>query len=330
MIAEVARTEPLIAAAALDGLERYQQATRPHRRWPDVPGEAIGRAQLYRYRGDGPPVLLVPSVINPPFVLDMAADNSLARALADAGFAAHLLIWGNPGPVDRDEGLAEHVERYLLPAIERLGPDVQLVGHCLGGTLSLGAGAFGKVASVATIAAPWDFDAYSGAMHVRLARLWEHHRRALAVVGLVPLELLQTAFWALDSDRTVRKFARLADPALAKSALANFVALEDWANQGAPLPYAAGAGLFEELFGANATAKGEWRIAGKRIGRRLDHVPSLHFASTSDRIVPLSSVPGWGERCEVAAGHIGMVLGRSAREMLWRPLIDWLGAHARG
>ncbi len=215
-----------------------------------------------------------------------------------------------------------------MPAIERLGPDVQLVGHCLGGTLALGAGAVGRVASVATIAAPWDFDAYSGAMRIRLARLWDHNRRALDVVGLVPLELLQTAFWALDPDRNVRKFARLADPALAPAALANFVALEDWANQGAPLPYAAGAGLFEDLFGANMTAKGEWRIAGQRVGPRPDQPPSLHFASTSDRIVPLASLPDWGERREVLSGHIGMVVGRSAPDTLWRPLIEWLGSHA--
>lgn len=328
MVAQVARGDPVFAAAALDGLQRYQQAPRSQEQWPGVPGEAIGRAGLHCYRADGPLVLLVPSVINPPFVLDMAPDNSLAKTLVDAGFAVHLLTWGTPAPADRDEGLAAHVERYLLPAIERLGPDVQLVGHCLGGTLALGAGAVGKVASVATIASPWDFDAYSGAMRVRLARLWEHNRRALDIGGLVPLELLQTAFWALDPERIVHKFARLADPALTPKAFANFVALEDWANGGAPLPYAAGADLFEVLFGANATAKGEWRIAGKPVSLRPDHVPSLHFASTSDRIVPLASVPDWGERREVASGHIGMVVGRSAPDTLWRPLIDWLGGHA--
>jgi len=328
MVAEVARNDAAIAAAALDGLQRYQQAPRSSERWPDVPGKAIGRAQLHCYRGDGPPVLLVPSLINPPRVLDMAADNSLARALADAGFGVHLLTWGTPSRSDAGDGLSEHVERYLLPAIERLGGSVQLVGHCLGGTLALGAGAVAPVASIVTIAAPWDFSAYPGTMRVRLDRLWQHSRHALESVGLVPLELLQTAFWALDPDRTVAKFARLADPQLDPAMLANFVALEDWANGGDPLPYAAGAGLFDDLFEANAPANGDWRVAGKRIDRRPDHVPSLHFASTSDRIVPLAAVPDWGERRDVAPGHIGMVVGRSAPETLWQPLIAWLGAHA--
>jgi polyhydroxyalkanoate synthase len=328
MVAEVARSDAATAAAALDGLQRYQQAPRPPERWPEDAGEAIGRARLHRYRGDGPPVLLVPSLINPPRVLDMAADNSLARALADAGFGVHLLTWGPPSRGDAGDGLAEHVERYLLPAIARLGGSVQLVGHCLGGTLALGAAAVAPVASVATIAAPWNFDAYPGTMRVRLARLWQHNRHALEGVGLVPLELLQTAFWALDPERTVAKFARLADPHIAPDMLANFVALEDWANGGDPLPYAAGADLFEALFAANAPAKGAWQVAGQRIAGRPDDVPSLHFASTSDRIVPLAAVADWGERRDVDAGHIGMVVGRSARRQLWRPLIDWLGSHA--
>ena len=57
---------------------------------------------------------------------------------------------------------------------------------------------------------------------------------------------------------------------------------------------------------------------GQSFDNRLDIV------STSDRIVPAASAAGAGERLELAAGHVGMMIGGRAEEMLWRPLAGWL------
>ncbi|NCP11318.1 MAG: alpha/beta hydrolase [Sphingomonadales bacterium] len=324
LVRDLARTDPALAAAALAGLERYQQAPRRPADWPAVPGEAIGRARLYRYADAGIPVLLVPSIINPPFVLDLAADNSLARWLARRGFAVHLLDWGTPGAEHRDETLAAHVEAYLLPAMQRLGGDVRLVGHCLGGTLALAAAAIGEARGVATLAAPWDFSAYPDARRADLAALWEANRSAADRLGVVPVETLQPAFWSLDPQRTAAKFARLADRAMPQAAFDTFVLIEDWANGGAPLPFAAGRDLFEAMIGGNAPQSGSWTVAGRSIPARIEAPASLHFRSTGDRIVPAAAIPDFGRIVDNASGHIGMVVGRDARRAMWQPLADWL------
>ena len=57
--------------------------------------EAHGAA-LRDYGGEGRPVLFVPSLINPPNVLDMG-DRSLLRWLAGQGRRVLLLDWGWPG-----------------------------------------------------------------------------------------------------------------------------------------------------------------------------------------------------------------------------------------
>ena len=78
--------DPARMKAALAGLRRYQEAERPP---PPPPMPALAQAHgatLRDYGGDGPPVLFVPSLINPPNVLDMG-DRSLLRWLAAGGAA---------------------------------------------------------------------------------------------------------------------------------------------------------------------------------------------------------------------------------------------------
>src|SRR5215218_1871339 len=58
-------------AGALAGLRRYQEAPRAE---PLAPPPAVAErlgAMLRDYGGSGPPVLFVPSLINPPSILDL-------------------------------------------------------------------------------------------------------------------------------------------------------------------------------------------------------------------------------------------------------------------
>jgi polyhydroxyalkanoate synthase len=59
-------------------------------------------------------------------------------------------------------------------------------------------------------------------------------------------------------------------------------------------------------------------------------LPALAMVPAADRIVPPKSALGLAERlpqCETmtpAAGHIGMMVGGSARAKVWDPLDAWL------
>ena len=54
--------------------------------------------------------------------------------------------------------------------------------------------------------------------------------------------------------------------------------------------------------------------------------PLLNLVSTRDRIVPAGAAPQVGERLDIDAGHVGMIVGSRARALLWEPLRDWLKA----
>jgi polyhydroxyalkanoate synthase len=136
------------------------------------------------------------------------------------------------------------------------------------------------------------------------------------------MEVLQAAFWSLDPERTVSKFAKFAtlDPASADAR--RFVQLEDWANQGEPLPCAAAAELMEQFFGADCPGSGGWAIAGTAITDRIA-VPRLHFTAAHDRITPAAAAPA-GNTVEIASGHVGMIVGTS-RAKLHAALKAFLG-----
>lgn len=311
--------------AALAGLRRYQAAPRGDDR-PERPVVArAGRAALRDGGGAGArTVVLVPSMINPPDVLDLSRERSLIDFLAAAGFRPLLVDWGGPGRDGRDLSLAGHVETLLLPLLAGLPGPAALVGYCLGGTLATAAAALRPVAGLALIASPWRFACYPAATLAALAEFWEQAAAPADALGLLPMEVLQAVFWRLDPARTIAKYERLGREAPDARALAEFVRLEDWANDGPPLPFATARELFDDLFGGDATGDGRWRVAGRRIDPAAIAAPVLDIASTTDRIVPAAAALGRGERIALELGHVGMVVGRQAEARLWTPLARWL------
>ena len=323
MLRSETAASPERTAAVLKGLRRYQEADRGRPRRLPPARFRKRRARLRDYGGDGRPVVFVPCLSSPPFVLDLTPETSLVRWIADAGFHAWLVDWGTTDPRDREMDVAAHVGRVLEPLLAKLPEPPLLVGYCLGGTMALAAASRMKVAALATIAAPWRFAGY-GAAAADIGALWKAAEPGCHQLGLVPMEVLQTGFWRLDPRRTIAKFEAFAGMEAERAAM--FVALEDWANAGEPLTYAAGAELFEQMVGEDRPGRGEWRVGGARVGPGMIDCPSIEYVSLTDRIVPAATAAGLAERRDLGAGHVGMIVGGGARRQLWEPLRDWLRA----
>lgn len=313
-------------AAVLAGLAAYQAAHRPQPRRPMPVVARAGRAVLRDYGGAGPPAVFVPSLINPPLILDMPYRRSLLRWLARQGVRPLLVDWGEPTPRDGAQDMAQHIEDMLIPLLRSIGEPAALAGYCLGGTMALAAAAAVPVRGLALIAAPWRFSGFGAAALERIDQQWHAAQPTCERLGLVPMEVLQAGFWQLDPARTIAKYERFGrlppDSAAAKS----FVAMEDWANAGAPLTYAAGRQIFDDLFSADLPGRGRWRVAGVIADPTAPPCPAVEFVSLTDRIVPAASAAGFADRRELALGHVGMMVGSSAKSALWQPLADWLTA----
>jgi polyhydroxyalkanoate synthase len=325
LVRKVSETDPELARAALTGLKNYERTTRDSAP-PLKPEIARVRGSCIRdHGGSGPLVLLVPSLINPPRILDLDPEVSLTSAIVRMGRRALLLDWGSAN--DRHElDVAGHIEHLLLPLLRSIDEPVSLIGYCLGGTMTIAAANLAPVKRVVTLAAPWRFADYPEASRKALDYMWQHSKAASNSLGALPMEVLQAAFWSLDPQRTVKKFAEFGqlDPTSADAR--RFVALEDWANEGEPLPFAAARELIEDLFAGDRPGSGSWTIAGRNLTDRLT-VPTLHVLAGLDRIAPAATAPA-GDRVTIATGHVGMIVG-SARAELHAALRGFLDSACR-
>ena len=311
-------------ARALAGVRAYQQAKRPPPRERKPIVARAGRAVLRTFGGAGPGVVVIPSLINPPDVLDLAPGASLLEWLAGEGFAVFMVDWGEPTPADRELDLGDHAGRLLLPLLADFRETPHLVGYCLGGTLAIALAALRPAASLALIATPWRFAGFPESARSAVLTLWAQAEPLADRFGMLPLEVLQAAFWQLDPARTIGKFELFStfDPLSAQAAA--FIRLEDWANSGAPLPLAAARQLAGGFFGADLPGEGGWRVGSGTVDPHALGIPILDIVSATDRIVPAASACGAGVGMTLAEGHVGMVVGRRAKAALWEPLARWL------
>jgi len=332
------------------GIEAY----RRHTYCRDVEDPAVlwtdGSTRLLDYGGvEGAveprmTVLFAPSLVNRGYVLDLSAKRSMVRWMACNGIRPLLIDWGAPGEAERDFTLDDYILGRLGAAMDEAltlsrghtGDRIGLVGYCMGGDLALASAQRRQsdLSALALLATPWDFHGGSGLQGSLFAAAKDSLDAVISGFGELPVDILQTFFASLDPALGLRKFRRFAelDPAGAKAA--EFVALEDWLNDGVALTAAVARTCLIEWYGENSTAMGKWLIGGEAVDPAAIDLPTLVAAPAADRIVPPESarpladlIPG-AELMTPPSGHIGMVVGSKAEEGLWRPLTNWLLARA--
>lgn len=352
---EIAREIARRLSATIDGLEMWQ--AHPFRRaladppaiWRDGSSRLLDFGQAPEATApDGPPVLVVPSLINKAYVLDLVPGRSLLRWMAAQGLRPVLMDWGVPGSAEAGFDLDAYGTRRLVPALDHLRRDAgrppAVLGYCMGGTLAVGlaARAPGDVGCLATIGAPWDFASTRGiAGSFRAMIRAEGPQRTEGLLdglgealGLVPVSLFQMLFALVNPMQAALKFRKLArlDPDGAAAEL--FVALEDWLADGVPMPVGAAKDLLLGWQIRNTTAAGTWRFLGGTVDPRAVARPALVFCGQGDTIAPptlaeplVAAIPG-ARLLRPRTGHVGMVVGSAARAEVWRPLAEFVRTHA--
>lgn len=281
-----------------------------------------------------PIVLVVPSLINRAYILDLKPQKSLMRFLATQGLRPLLLDWGEPGRIERRFTLTDYVAGRLERAIAAVGRPVILAGYCMGGLLALAAALRqpGRLRGLALLATPWDFHAPDPARARAVAALLPALEPAMVTTDLLGTDLIQMLFACLAPYETPVKYRHFAKLSPASASAELFVALEDWLNDGVPLAAPVARACLGEWYGENTPARGEWTIAGAAVDPRALTCPSFTAIPSRDRIVPPESALALAARLRAphihrpAAGHIGMAAGRRAETELWQPLAAWCGS----
>ena len=245
--------------------------------------------------GQGRPVLFVPSLVNRAYILDLSERRSFLRWLAGQGLRPLLLDWGEPGEAERRFDLSDYIAGRLVRALDAMvaltGGPMPMVGYCMGGLLAVAAAERrpAAVTAITALATPWDFHT-DDAEQVRLkAALITALRPWLSLWGEMPVDMLQALFTSLDPLLAAKKFTAFGRFDTSSRRAVDFVALEDWLNDGVPLPIGVAIECIGGWYGDNSPARGAWQISGRPVRPERIAVPSLHVIPSQDRIVPPES-----------------------------------------
>lgn len=339
-----------VTTEARNRLQQFTRGVRKYRRAPRTarPSEPPvvwreGSTRLLDYGAvpeatnpNGPVVLVIPSLVNRFWILDLDQDQSFLRALAARGLRPLVIDWDAPRAEETAFTLADYIagrlSRALDAAIALNGGPVALAGYCMGGLLSLALAQLrlGDVRALALMATPWDFHIAYGDLVRVLAGMMPRLEDTVAKAGVLPVDMMQAMFAALDPYMTPAKFRRFAAMDLDTLAAKRFVQLEDWLNDGVVLAGPVALECFRDWHLKNTPPRGEWIVGGEAIRPEKITCPALVVVPEQDHIVPPASCRALadglphGDVLSVDAGHIGLVSAGRAHEALFEPLADWL------
>ena len=341
--ARLAAAPEAVGQAALRRLLAFQAAierycSHPYRRAAeDRPVIArSGAARLISYGEGERTVLVVPSLVNRHYVCDLSGRRSFARWFTARGWRVLLVDWGSPGEREREFDCTAYIQRVLEPFARKAAQVSQrppvIVGYCMGGLLALATALRARTAfaGLALLAVPWDFHSGGASQARRLSFAGSAFADMLAGSGEMPVDALQTCFYALDPMLTPRKFLAFGELEPGSEEERAFVELEDWVNDGVPLAAPVARECFAGWYGRNDPMLGQWRIGGDPVKPEAATLPAWVVVPAGDRIVPPASALALARALPDAVirrprlGHIGLMASKAAARRVWRPLLAWM------
>ncbi len=306
---------------------------------------------LYRYRAKRParearPMLVVPSLVNRPWIMDLLEDESFVRAMQARGFAVYMLEWGEPNPGQKHLSLDRYVRGYLGRAVKRVlrdsGADsLALAGYCLGGTLALLYTAIDHgrtVSALVSMVSPVDFHDHG------LLSWWarkEHFDvdRVVDAYGNVPSEFFASSFPWLVPTGNLRKARTVYEKKDDRDFLLRFLALDVWLTDNVAFPGQCYREVIRHGYQENVLVeRREWPLDGGPARLSDVKVPVFAMAAGYDHVAPGASCERirdllpTGVPCKtriVPTGHLGIALGKDLKGTptpeYWDEIAGFLG-----
>jgi polyhydroxyalkanoate synthase len=289
------------------------------------------------------PVFLCLPLINRAYILDLRPGASFVEFLLSRGHEVFLLDWGIWGPEDRHVDITALVTRYVPRALREAsrlaGAPVTLLGYCIGGVLAacyLALHPSDPVKNLVLFTTPIDF-ADAGKFGKWTARGIFPIEKLCATFDTVPGELVGLGANLLNPASSylgtyLQLYQRMREPGFDA---AGWQAMYRWVNEGTPFPSAAYYQWITEFYQDNRLARDRLEMDGRPVRLSAITVPFLNVAATADTIAPRPTTAtiidkvGSADREEllVTGGHVGIVVGRSAKQDLWPKVAEWLQRH---
>ena len=301
-----------------------------------------GRFNLLHYKSEHSPehktpLLVVYSLINRHYIMDLLPDVSVIKNLQRQGFDIYATDWGTPTSCDKDLSLETYAEEYVENAVEKIkeitGSDkVSLFGYCWGGLFALIYTATHQenVKNLILHATPVDVN-----KDKTIIENWTSHLDAdnlVNVFGNIPGWLVNLAFLFRNPIEAMLKYPRYFSEPRSRDEIIQFFAIETWLYDSTPIIGEVYREIIDQVYRNNLLIKNQMKIGPDIINLKNITVPLLDIVGTNDDLVPPSAstsiinVIGSTDKklIEFPTGHVGLCVSQVAHEKLWPEVGEWI------
>ena len=169
-------------------------------------------------QSDSLPVVLIPSLINKYYIMDLLAGHSLIESMLGAGLDVYLIDWGVPDESMGHYGFAHYVGVWVRRAIRHVKKiskkdKVQLVGQCIGGLMAALYAAHPllskDVEKLFLLTAPLDFEDSGLLSQWTSTEGFDVVSMTSPYQSLVPADFFHASFPLLDPKKQMAKYRTL-------------------------------------------------------------------------------------------------------------------------
>lgn len=308
---------------------------------------AQGTLKLHHFRPQSDtvyrtPVLIVTSLVNQPYILDLVPGQSMVEFLLKQGFDVYMIEWGRPRKEHSHLTLEDHVLDRLPQCVEQVlrhsgEKQLSIIGYCVGGLLAVlwaalcasGKGAT-PLKNLVCMATPVNSDGLES-LKSWMGKDFDEEA-LLALHGNVPADWVQNALRALRPFGKVAGAMNLLNQADKEDVVRSNLRMGKWETDNIPFPGGVFRQMVKDFLRSNRLMDGSWEIGGRRVDLGAIRVPFLHLLAQDDHITPYGSSRdlvqrvGSVDRQELIlkGGHVGLVAGRGAEMRMWPALEAWL------
>lgn len=281
------------------------------------------------------PIVMLPSLFNRFQVFDLHPNRTFAGFLHQHDLDVWIVDWGEPVGHWRGPDFEDYTDRYLeqvLNVVEaKTGAgEVSLLGYSLGGVFAVISASLhpDRIRNLITLTTPVD------TWKTGIVAAWSQVFPVEVVVGAIgriPAWAPQVGFWTLALPRLDRLWKAFSADLRTPEDRDVLKAVGRWVRDSVPFSGPAYRTLVRDVYRRNGLLRG-MTVGDKHVDISKITANLLTITASEDHLCPPESSYALNERVgsadqtslTVPGGHLGAVIGKRARTVLWTRIVDWL------